>query len=73
MIPGQQGVHGRGLDLCVSAKQREVKGAGGGSKASLYVGVSKVSIRRFDDEAHCSEMTRFQGMNNQRLFQRSLD
>lgn len=55
-----------------SREQLKEQGAGG-SKASLDVGVTKVSIKRFVDEAYCSEMTRFQGMNNERLFEMSLD
>lgn len=57
-----RGVHGRGPDHCVNARQqRAAKRAGEVeeilSKASLYVEVTQVSIRRFDDEAHCRKMT----------------
>lgn len=46
LITGQQGVHGRSLDHCMSARQRAVKGTGQMEeerkrKASLYVGVTK--------------------------------
>ena len=67
--PGvSRGVHGRGLDHRVSAKQRAVKGAGQveGEKQSVFymLEVTKVSIKRFDDEARCSRMSRFQVVNN---------